>query len=86
MALYSRFNNQKASIEFFLTQPTSSVSLRQQGSRQTGRAQRPQPESTPDWDPARAGEAYWHRTIERFQLSLLAKSLASYLATLCNNI
>ena len=42
----------------FLTPTMPSVSLRQKGARQTGRAQRPQPESTPDWDPAQAGGAH----------------------------
>ena len=41
---------------FFPT--TSSVSLKQKGARQTGQAQRPQPESTPDWDSAQAGGAH----------------------------
>ena len=45
-------------LSLFLTPTTSSVSLRQKGARQTGRAQRPQPESTPDWDPAQAGGAH----------------------------
>ena len=43
---------------FFNPPTTPSVSLRQKGARQTGRTQRPQPESTPDWDPAQAGGAH----------------------------
>ena len=47
---------------FFLSQPTPCVSLRQQGSRQTGRAQRPRLEGTPDWVSVQADGAYLHRT------------------------
>ena len=46
------------SYEFFLTPTMPSVSLSQKGTRQTGRAHRTHPESTPGWDPPQAGGAH----------------------------